>query len=113
MEDQTSLTGTFFEKTEHYIKTSAELFKLKALDKSTDVISDLTARLVVIAFIALSFFILTIGVSLWIGEELGKSYYGFFIIAGFYGLIGILLYVFRNVWIKEPLKNSIIEQVLN
>ena len=113
MEDQTSLMGTLFEKTEHYMKTSVELLKLKALDKSTDVISDLTSRLAVVVFIALFFLILSIGVALWIGEELGKSYYGFLIVAGFYGLTGLLLHVFRNTWIKEPLKNSIIAQAIN
>lgn len=113
MENQPSAIGTLFEKSEHYMKSSVELLKLKALDKSTDVLSDLTAGLAVIAFITMFFLILSIGAALWIGEALGKSYYGFFSVAGFYGLIGILLYAFRKEWIKEPLKNSIIAQALN
>jgi|ERR1035437_2730726 hypothetical protein len=113
MEDQASLIGTFFEKTEHYTRASAELLKLKAIDKSADIISTLTARVTIIVFITLFFLILNIGIALWIGEGLGKSYYGFFIVAGIYALAGILLYAFRNKWIKEPLRNSIITQVLN
>jgi|ERR1035437_3901765 phosphoglycerol transferase MdoB-like AlkP superfamily enzyme len=113
MENPLSLIETLFEKTEHYAKTSAELIKLKAIDKSADVISTLTARLTVVVFIALFFLVLNIGIALWIGEMLGKSYYGFFIVAGFYALVGIVLYAFRDKWIKAPLKNSIITQALN
>lgn len=113
MEDHSTLIGSLFEKTEHYTKTSVELYKLKAIDKSADVISTLVARLAVIVFITLFVLILNIGVALWIGELLGKSYYGFFVVAGFYALIGILLYGFRNKWIKSPLRNSIINQALN
>jgi hypothetical protein len=113
MEDQASLINTLFEKAEHYTKTSAELYKLKVIDKSADVISTLTVRLAIIVFITLFFLIMNTGVALWLGEVLGKVYYGFFIVAGFYALVGILLYAFRNKWIKVPLRNSIITQVLN
>lgn len=113
MENQASLIGTLFEKAEHYAETSAELYKLKAIYKSADVISTLIARFVVIVFITLFFLTLNIGIALWIGETLGKSYYGFFIVAGFYVLVGILLYVFRNTWIKQPFRDSIISQALN
>lgn len=112
MEDQALLIKTLLEKTEHYMRTSAELYKLKAVDKSADVISSLAARLAVIVVITLFFLILNIGISLWIGEMLGRSYYGFFIVAGFYALAGAILYAFRNKWIKEPMRNSIITNVL-
>jgi len=112
MEDQVSNIETLFERTEQYARTSADLFKLKAIDKSADVISTLTARLAVIVFVTLFFLILNIGIALWIGEVLGKAYYGFFIVSGFYALIGMLLYIFRNKWIKAPLRDSIITQAL-
>ena len=113
MENHAILIGKLFEKAERYTMSSVELYKLKVIDKSADVISSLTARLAVILFITLFFLILNIGIALWIGETLGKSYYGFFIVAGFYALVGIVLYLFRNRWIKEPLRNSIITQALN
>ena len=113
MENHATLIGKLFEKAERYTMSSVELYKLKVIDKSADVISTLTARMAVILFITLFFLILNIGIALWIGETLGKSYYGFFIVAGFYALVGIVLYLFRNRWIKEPLRNSIITQALN
>lgn len=111
--DNTKLVEALFEKTESYVKVSAEVFKLKMINKVSDVISDLTASLVVIVFATLFFLVFNIGVSLWIGELLGKMYLGFFAVAGFYMLGGIVLYVFRNTWIKIPLRNAIITRSLN
>ena len=50
----------------------------------------------------------SIGVALWIGDMLGKASYGFFIVAGFYGIITLALQVFKKELLKMPLNNSII-----
>ena len=113
METNSHMIEALFEKTEKYTRTTAELYKLKAIEKSADVISTLSVRLVVFVFISLFFLIMNIGVALWIGELLGKAYFGFFIVAGFYALIGLVLFLIGNRWIKEPLRNSIILQALN
>ena len=112
MENEISLVETLFEKTEGYVKSSSELFKLKIIHKSADVVSTFAAGFAIIVFITLFFLILNIGVALWVGEMMGNSYKGFFIVSGFYALGGIILYLFRNVWIKEPLKDAIIIQGL-
>ena len=112
MENKESMVEILFEKTGEFAKKGVELYKLKAIDKSADVLSSLVARLTVIIILTLFFLIFNIGIALWAGEALGKSYYGFFSVAGFYALIGILLYAFRHQWIKEPIRNSIIEQAL-
>jgi len=38
-------------------------------------------------------------------------YYGFFIIGGCYAFFAILLYAFRQQWIKIPISNSMISQL--
>lgn len=112
MEDQSTSVESLFERAEQYGKTSIELLKLKAIDTSADVLSTLITRLVIIAFVTLFVLILSIGIALWIGETLGKAYYGFFVVTGFYGVIGIVLYIFRKQWIKMPVSNSIVTQAL-
>ena len=47
-----------------------------------------------------------------LGEYFGKTYYGFFLIALFYVLLGIVIYLFRKQWIKTPVSNFIISQSL-
>ncbi len=112
MEDQTNLIESLIEKGEQYGKTTLELLKLKTLDKSADVTSTLVSWLVVLIFAVLFFLILNIGVALWLGDLLGKSYYGFFVVSGFYALLALISVIFRKQFIKKPVNNSIINQVL-
>jgi len=48
-----------------------------------------------------------------VGEVLGKSYYGFFIISLFYVVLGLLLYAFRKQLVKTPVINFIIKSFLH
>jgi hypothetical protein len=112
MTDNTTPIATLFERAEDYGKTTINLLKLNAIDKSADVISSLVSRLAVIMIVVFSVLIVSIGLSLWIGNLLGETFYGFFVIGGFYALIAILLQVFRNQWLKYPVSNSIIKQML-
>lgn len=112
MEYQENLIESLIEKGEQYGKTTLELIKLKTVDKSADVASTLLSWLIVIVFTVLFFLILNIGIALWIGELLGKSYYGFFIVAGFYALLALIFGIFREQFIKKPVNNSIVSQVL-
>ncbi|MDP2338913.1 MAG: hypothetical protein Q8N05_21165 [Bacteroidota bacterium] len=112
MDGQSSLIESLIEKGEQYGKTTLELLKLKTLDKSADVVSNLVSWLIVVIFAVLFFLILNIGVALWIGELLGKSYDGFFVVSGFYALLAIIFAIFRKQLIKRPVNNSIVTQVL-
>lgn len=100
-----------FEKVSDYGKTTIEILKLKAIDKSASVVSSLVAKAILVLVVAMFILTATIGLALWIGELLGKSYYGFLSIAGFYVVIAILLYAFRNQWIKKPVSNLVIKQM--
>jgi hypothetical protein len=112
MKNNTMPIESLIEKAEDYSKTTIELFQLNAIDKTADLISTLVTRLVI--FMAVVLFTLTtnIGIALWIGELTGKTYYGFFIVGGFYVLITILLYNFMEQWIKTPVSNSIITHLI-
>lgn len=112
MDEQSNVIESLIEKGEQYGKTTLELLKLKTLDKSADVASTIISWAIVVVFAVLFFLILNIGIALWIGELLGKSYYGFFAVAGFYGLLGLIFTLFRKKLVKDPVNNSIVSQVL-
>jgi hypothetical protein len=101
-----------FERAGDYGKTTMELLKLKAIDKSANVISSLAAKTVLILIVAMFLLTGSIALALWLGELLGKTYYGFLALAGFYGFIALLLLLFRNQWIKKPVSDSIIKKIL-
>lgn len=112
MEDKVNLLEPLLEKAEAYTKTSFELIRLKALDKTADVASTLAVWSVFT--VILSFFALTINIAiaLWLGEILGKSYYGFLIVASCYALAAIILMIIQSSF-KARVNNSIIKQLFN
>jgi hypothetical protein len=111
MEDQKNQMELLFEKASDYLETRLDLFKLKATQKSTDVISSLASRLILILIISLVVFMVNIGLALLLGEALGKSYYGFFVLGGFYLLVGVIFQAFKNKWVEEPVSNAIIKKL--
>ena len=112
METPASLLESLFEKVEIYGKTTYELSKLKALATTTTVATALAARLSVILMISMFGLVLNIGIALFLGELLGKSYYGFFIVAAFYFITGMVMHFFLYKWIRKPLTDLIITQAL-
>jgi hypothetical protein len=110
MKNKVLLVEMLIEKVEELGKTNLELYKLQAIDKSTDVFASLTTRMVLLSIIALFFFLITIGLSLYIGDLLGKTYYGFFVMAGFYAFIFILFLVFKNK-LETIFNNYLIDQI--
>lgn len=113
MDEKTSFIDPLFEKVEAYGKSSFELFKLKALDKTASIVAKLVSRAIVILFLVLFILTLNIGIALWLGDMLGKSYYGFFCVAGFYALVIIILYAFMGKYIQRKVNQVIISQILN
>lgn len=113
MENETTFLEPLFEKAEAYGKTSYELFKLEATEKTVNFLSTGFSRSVAVFFFSIFIVFASIGISLWLGDLLGKTYYGFFCVAGFYGIIGIVLYFFLHTEIKKHAGNSIVKQMLN
>ena len=113
MDEKYKYIEPLIESVEAYSKTGIELVKLKTIDKVADGTSSMVAWLPVIIALILFFVIVNFGLALWIGSMLEMIYMGFFIVAGFYALVGIILFIFKDKWIKKPLYVSIINQMLN
>lgn len=112
MSNNATSIEVLFEKIQDYIKTTIELTKLNAIAKSTDVLSSFMTRIVVSIAVAMFILLLSFGISFMIGEMMGNIYWGFFIVATFYLLLAIFLYLFRNEWIKKPISDKIIAKLL-
>ncbi len=112
METPASSFESLFERIEAYSKTTYELSKLRLLETTTIVVSALIPRFFVLVMMALFALVLTFGIALLVGEWLGKYYYGFFVVAAFYLIAGILLHFFLHKWIKNPVSDLIIKQAL-
>jgi hypothetical protein len=112
MESNAKLIESLLERVADYGKTSYELVKLKALDKSSDVVSSFIPKAVVLVFMASFLLFFNLGLAFWLGEILGNIYFGFFVVAAFYGIAALVIHFFMHKWLKKVVGNSIIKQVL-
>jgi hypothetical protein len=112
MEENANLFETLLEQASEYGKTSIDLAKLKALDKTTEIVSSIIPLSVVILLVVTSLLFLNLGLAFWLGEFFGKTYYGFLVVAAFYVIAGILIHFFLRKWIKRLVGDYFIKRVL-
>ena len=112
MDSFTTNKDKLFEKVENYATTSVNLLKLNAVEKSADVISSLSYRIVLLLIVAMFTLFINVGVSMYIGKLLNEYYLGFFIVSSFYLLFAVFIYIFRNKFLKTPISNMVITKLL-
>jgi len=112
MEDKTLQVESLIERTQQLGKTNIELLKLKGVDKASEAISSIASIWAVVVPGVFSFILLSIGVSVWIGDTIGALYLGFLIMAAFYALVAVTILICRIRWIKRPIRNLLIRQLL-
>ncbi len=100
------------ERARDYINTSVQLAKLKIVNKVSSAASSLVTMIVLPLLILVVLILFSVGFSFWLGKILGAYHYGFFIIGAFFILVIILIYKFRDKWLKMPVANSLIENIL-
>lgn len=112
MEDQRHDIDALLSDAGDYLETRTNLFKLKAIESLADVSGELVSGLGMIGLVAFVVMLFSVGFALLIGDLLGKSFYGFFIIGGAYFIFGLICYICRNRWLKEPFSNLLIRKIL-
>ncbi len=113
MNNETNSIEPLLERLEVYGKTSYELIKLKTLDKTANVVSTMVSRGFFVIVFSIFFCCINIGLALWLGDLIGKAYYGFFCVAGFYAIVSVVLYFYMHAWIKKTVGDSIVLQMMN
>lgn len=112
-DEENNLLDPLLEKVENFGKTSMELLRLKAIDKTSDVVSSMLPGIVTGGLLLIFILFLSLGVAFWLGEIWDKQYYlGFLAVALFYGLIGIIIFFIFPDRIKESIRNTVIKQLL-
>lgn len=111
--DTSNPVKSLFSDASDYVKNKKDLWKLKAIDKGSDVISSVIEKVLLFFIIILFFFFFNIALALLIGSWVGSNYGGFFIMAGLYALIGFVLHASRVKLIKTPVSRALIQKFLN
>ncbi|CAN5470108.1 hypothetical protein BH11BAC2_BH11BAC2_14270 [soil metagenome] len=93
---------------ERYLDTNLELIKLETTERSSELGSGILSNIIV-ALTGLLFVIFgSIGLGVYLSMFFGNYFEGFFLIAGFYFVTGVLLWLFRKKWLHQPIRNKIV-----
>jgi len=113
MQHETNALEDLFSKTTGYLETRAEIARLKAVGKASEVGSAIVSRLIIGVLSLLVLVFLNIGIAIWLGDLLGELYLGFFAVTGFYLLVVLILYAGRKTILKARFKNIMVKDLLN
>ena len=95
-----------------YLENHVELLRLDATEKTLKIIGVSVPLLIMTIMGSFFIILLNIGLALMIGKWIDSYALGFFILSGFYLLIMILAYFFRNN-IKDAITDKEIEAFFN
>ncbi len=79
-----------------YLKHSEEYFKLKVFKALMRAITSFSHFFILGAILLMGMFFISIAVSYVIGDAMGNALYGFLIVGGFYVILAVLCYIFRE-----------------
>jgi hypothetical protein len=113
MESKPTNVEELFYKLKDYGDTRLNLFKLKGINKVSGFFSTLIVSVILVVLLFVVLICFSIGLALLIGSWLGHSYWGFFIIGAIYIIIGLVLFSGRNKFLKEPVSNKLIKELMD
>lgn len=108
--EERSKFETFAEHAKDYAELRVELVKLEAAAKISNVVSSVASAVVIGLVAIFTLLFVSVGVAWWIGQANNSPSMGFFIVGGFWALVGVLAYVMRNS-LKVPIVNSLLESL--
>jgi hypothetical protein len=91
---------------EEYSTTNLKLFKLYLIDFVANLFAELFSILIILVLLGACILFFSIGLALWLGELLGKNYYGFLLVSGLYLLVTIVCIQLKQHLINEPMYNN-------
>lgn len=94
--------NNIFDSIKKLVDTRLQIIKLELKDDLAKFLANAFISIITINILLFAVLLISIGVSILIGESLQNYFLGFMIVASFYILIFILLLIFRNkIGLKE------------
>ncbi len=94
-----------------YVNTRIDSLKLNAAEKSSKLIANGVAGMVVAILVLFFLGLGSIALSLAVGIWIGKTWAGFLVVGGFYLLVSIIIWTARAKLIRMPVMNAMIQQL--
>ncbi len=110
MSDEFKKIESLLEQLKEYANTRVAQLKFSVAQKLSKTIADLVATILAGLVFFAFFFFGSIAAAIAIGDWLGKLWLGFLLIAGIYGIIGIIIWKAKDRILQIPLLNSLLKQ---
>lgn len=94
-----------------YVETKIDEVKMTTAEKTSALLANIIGAAIVSLVFLFSLLFFSIALAFVISRWIGSTYSGFFIVAGFYLLIGIIVWVGKNNFIRIPIMNKILQQL--
>lgn len=94
-----------------YVNTYIQITKAKATQSASTAASGAAIGIAALLFGIFFLFFFFCGIALWIGSMMDNRQAGFFIVAGFFALLIVLIFALRKKIIVPFIQNTIISKV--
>src|SRR4030095_1489231 len=105
-------SSKLLESAADYAENSIKLIAFKGADKSARISSNFLMIVILIIVFLFSFNLLNIGLAILLSILCHKTWAGFLVLGGFYGVLGIAVYIMRQRLIFQPLLNATLESLV-
>ncbi len=93
-----------------YLHTRFEAMVLSLSDKVAHSVSSLAMAVIIWTFLKLIILFLSFSVAWWLGEKVDSIPAGFLVVAGFYLLLGLIVYVVVKKVIRPKIVNELLKK---
>ena len=111
-QEEPSQFTRLYDQTEQFVKTSIELYKLRAIKSGVGIFSSVATGVVLGIVFLMTIMFASIGLALYLGKIFGAWHHGFFAVCGLYLVIGTIVFVFRDKFIRRSLGDYIVKEIL-
>ena len=110
MEEPQKIIEPLLKSLTDYGHTYVELLRLKSIRQATAIGASILTQTLILLILTVSIVSLNIALALWLGDCMGKSYWGFLTVGGFYILI-VLLLLISKTQLRNKIQNSLIQKI--
>ncbi len=96
-----------------YLRLQLDYLRLDLAERTAKVASALVAVLAVGALLSFSLFMATVALALFLGQLWGSYALGFLAVAGLYASLAVLLSIFKEQWLTNPLLGRLLRAFFN
>lgn len=110
MEDHEVDSQVVVDKIKEYGQVRKELAILIIAEKASQLFANLVTDGLVLLFGVLTFLFGSLALGFYLSEVLGNTYAGFLIIAGFYLLAALIVYLIKDKYMEKSITNAMIRK---